>query len=101
MSGYTVTWLEMVQSHLAQIWIDATDRQAITAAANLIDKELANNPFRKGTGVSEGLRSLDVPPLHVLFEVRELDRLVEIVSIRRDDNPFSPPLLEGNGTQKS
>jgi hypothetical protein len=85
---YTVTWLRGAQNHLAQVWVDAPDKQAVTLAADAIDRELAVAPDQKGSPVSEGLRTLYIPPLHVLFSVREADRLVEVASVRSD---FSPP----------
>jgi plasmid stabilization system protein ParE len=101
MKRYTVTWLESARAHLAQIWVDASDRQAVTAAANTIDTDLARDPGNKGTAVSEGLRSLYVPPLHVLYSVREPDCLVEVASVRRDDKPSATPPANGNGQPTS
>jgi plasmid stabilization system protein ParE len=92
---YTVTWLEEAQNHLARIWNNAPDQQAVADAANAIDKELARSPGGKGTAVSEGLRSLHVPPLHVLFSVRDQDRLVEVASVRRDALPVSGAQTNG------
>jgi hypothetical protein len=86
MSRYTVTWLKEVEGDLARIWVAATDRRSVASAANAFDSELANDPERKGAAVSEGLRSLHVFPLYVLFSAREADRLVEVVSIR-DEHP--------------
>jgi hypothetical protein len=48
MTRYTVVWLERSQDQLAQIWVNSSDRQAITEAANNIDSELANDPETKG-----------------------------------------------------
>jgi hypothetical protein len=84
---YTVTWLKGAQNHLATIWVDATDKQAVTDAANAIDAELSANAEQKGTPVAEGLRGLYIPPIHVLFTVKEQDRLVELVSVRADSPP--------------
>jgi hypothetical protein len=95
MTRYAATWLNSAQMHLAQIWNDATDKQAVTRAANAIDVELATDADRKGNPVPEGLRSLSIPPLHVLFEVQEQDRLVEVASIRADPPPSSS--TEKNG----
>ena len=94
MRRYTVTWLKGAQGHLAQIWVDATDRQAVTEAANAIDRLLAVDPTAQGEEVSEGLRRLSVPPLHVLFSVREPDRLVEVATVRTDAPPAGQ---QGNG----
>jgi hypothetical protein len=76
MTRYTVVWSIPAQNQLARIWIDSDQRQAITAAADAIDARLATDPSTKGEPLKEGLRTLDVPPLHALFEVQELDRIV-------------------------
>jgi plasmid stabilization system protein ParE len=89
MTRYTVTWRRGALNHLAQIWTDTADQPAVTAAANAMDAELATEAPQKGQPVSEGLRALYVPPLHVLFAVSEPDRLVEVVSVR-SDQPSSP-----------
>jgi hypothetical protein len=84
MSRYTVTWLKEVEGDLAGLWLGSSDRRSVAAAANVIDVELATDAERKGAEVSEGLRSLHVSPLYVLYIVREPDRLVEMVSLRSD-----------------
>jgi hypothetical protein len=84
MSRFTVTWDSTAQEQLAQIWLEADDRERVTPAADCIDGELAENPKTKGSLLSEELRVLYVPPLHVCYTVSELDCLVEVVSIRID-----------------
>ncbi len=84
MTRYTVTWLQGAQDHLASLWMQRPDRKRITQAANAVDQELAADPMSKGQPASEGLRTLHVPPLHVLFSVREPDRMVEVASVRAD-----------------
>jgi hypothetical protein len=95
MNRYTVTWLREVECDLALLWVGALDRGAVTAAADAIDAELAVDPERKGDAVSEGLRSLSVPPLYELFTVREADRVVEVVRVRFDREPSARPMADG------
>jgi hypothetical protein len=90
MIRFNVTWLKGTQDFLAELWVEGPDRQAIAEAADRIDAELANDAHAKGTAVSEGLRSLSMPPLHILYAVNEQDRLVEVVSLRREVPPLSP-----------
>src|SRR5579864_4930197 len=99
MTRFTVTWLESAQNRLAEIWNESGEKQAVADAANHIDRELATDPHTKGSPVSEGLRALHVPPLHVLFEVREPDRIVEVALLRTEQ---SPPTANdhGNGQTK-
>jgi hypothetical protein len=97
MSRYTVTWLKSAQGHLAQLWTEAGDRAALTEAANTIDQVLGTDPGPKGKAVSEGLYTLHVPPLHVLYSFSEADRIVEVASVRRDPQPSGQPDEAGNG----
>jgi len=95
MTRYIVTWIESAQAELAQIWIDASDRQAVTAATHAIDKELVEDAATKGSELREGLRELSVSPLRVLFIVREEDRLVEVSKVRYLPSPPPPPRENG------
>jgi hypothetical protein len=95
MTRYIVTWVESAQQELAQVWIDAPNREAVTAATHAIDKELVEDAATKGSELSEGLRELIIPPLRVLFLVREPDRLVEVCTVRHLPSPSAP--TRGNG----
>ena len=83
MIRYTVVWPRGSEDELAEIWIHAQDRPAVTAAADAIDQQLSVDASTKGVELSEGLRALFAPPLRVLFAVREDDRLVEVLRVRR------------------
>jgi hypothetical protein len=83
MKRYMVTMTRSAETELAAIWIQAADRQSVTAAQAIIAAELAVDPSSKGVEVAEGLRRLAVLPLLELFEVQELDQRVEITKVRR------------------
>jgi hypothetical protein len=83
MTRFTVAWVQSVEDELIEIWLSATDRNAITSATHAIDRELGLDAESKGEDLSEGLRSLNVPPLRVLFTVSTDDRLVEVVRVAR------------------
>ena len=83
MTRYTVVWHRSTQDELAEIWTIARDRNAVTAAAHIIDVELSHDAATKGVEVSEGLRAFFAPPLRILFTVDEGERLVEVVRVRR------------------
>ncbi len=100
MTRFTVIWSNEAHNQLAQIWLAAADRPAVNAAANAIDGQLANDTQSKGAALIEGLRVLDVPPLHALFSVAVPERLVHIVLVR-SSNPAPPPQTDGNGQAKS
>jgi hypothetical protein len=59
------------------------DRADVTAAVDLIDRQLAEDAPIQGAELSEGLRALVAPPLKVIFSVREGDRIVEVLRVRR------------------
>jgi hypothetical protein len=83
MTSYTVTWVKSVEDRLVEIWIDAQDKQDVTRATLEIDQTLEFDATLKGEMLSEGLRFLVASPLRVAFLVREEDRVVEVVSVRR------------------
>jgi hypothetical protein len=83
MIRYTVVWTTGAHDELAELWISATDRNAVTAAAQIIDVELSQDAATKGVELSEGLRAFFAPPLRVLFAVDEGNRIVEVARVRR------------------
>jgi mRNA-degrading endonuclease RelE of RelBE toxin-antitoxin system len=78
---YTVVWHKLAQDELAELWLAATDREAIRRATDQIDRQLAESPEEKGTRVSERSRELTRPPLQVLFRVLSDDRIVQVFSV--------------------
>lgn len=83
MTHYTVVWVQSTEAELVDLWLEADDRGAITAAANTIDHELRIDAELKGVELSEGLRALNVAPLRVIFTARLKDRVAEILRVRR------------------
>jgi hypothetical protein len=83
MTIYTVVWLASAQDELAEHWMNASNRNAVTAAAHLIDEELSHDAATKGVALSEGLRAFFAAPLRILFTVDEGDRIVEVVCVKR------------------
>lgn len=81
MTRFTVVWHSDVKNELAELWMAASDRRALSAAADRLDRELAVDPQRKGRPVGDQLRVLTEPPLEILFDVSEPDRLVKIVAV--------------------
>ena len=45
---WTVTYRLLAQDELANIWVHATDQQAVANAADEIDRLLASNPLAVG-----------------------------------------------------
>jgi mRNA-degrading endonuclease RelE of RelBE toxin-antitoxin system len=83
MTRYTVVWAPDAEDELADLWIEARDRNALTRATNLVDLERSHDAGTKRVGVAEGLRALLAPPLRVLFSVDEDDRVVTVAQVKR------------------
>ena len=83
MNRFTVVWTTEAVEQLTEIWLVATDRETIVSAAESIDLELAVDPFWNSRELSEGLRSLVLPPLRIVFSINLEDRLVEVARISR------------------
>jgi hypothetical protein len=80
---YTVRWTRKARlQQLAQVWLDAPDRNAVTAATNEVDRLLATDPARQGESRAGGLRVLIVEPLIVGYMVNDDDRRVVVFSCR-------------------
>lgn len=79
---YTVVWLKSVHQEVGEIWLAASNRNAVTAASAEIDRELAVDAEVKGKPLSEGLRVYDAPPLRAVYSVDPENRLVEVCRIR-------------------
>jgi hypothetical protein len=79
--NYTVLWKPAAQQELAQLWINAADRNALAAAADLIDALLHTDPQSLGESRHNDMRILICPPLAVNFKVSEPDRTVLVSDI--------------------
>lgn len=79
---YTVVWSPEATDQLADLWVRASDQQAVADAADDIDRRLRFAPDRVGTPHGE-IRILIVEPLAVHFSVTPDDRLVEVSFVRR------------------
>ena len=78
---FTVIWLPAAEQDLASLWIGAAQRNSVSQSANQIDRELKKDPIHVGQTRSKDLRSLHVPPLSVLYRIREDDRIVEVIHV--------------------
>jgi hypothetical protein len=63
---HTVVWLKAAQDLLATLWVNASNRQDITDAANVIDAQLRSDPYAYSESRStENDRILLCPPLEL------------------------------------
>jgi hypothetical protein len=79
---YTVTWVAAASDELARIYNHPLDRQAVSDAANLIDRELREDPDRKGR-VFGNTYFFRAPPLVVAFDVSLDGCLVRVLQVYR------------------
>jgi hypothetical protein len=82
MTRFTAVWSPNIIAALADIWLNSSDRAAVTLAAAEIERLLRDDPMLHGVPVKEGLWGLSKPPLRVLFTINEADRLVEVVLVK-------------------
>ncbi len=78
---YTVVWPDAVQDELADIWIHASDRRAVTMAANQMERELRTDAPLRGRLLRGSRRMLRLPPLLVVFDVSPDDCLVTVLKV--------------------
>jgi hypothetical protein len=77
---YTVTWLPSAIDELTELWIQASDRQAVSVAANRIDRRLRIDAHVQGAE-HQDVRILNEPPLMVTFAVYPDDCLAEVIQV--------------------
>jgi hypothetical protein len=77
---YTVTWHPSAEQELADIWLESTDRNEITQAANSLDHLLSSDPLTQGEEFY-GDRILVVLPIAITYTVSEPDRSVRILQV--------------------
>jgi hypothetical protein len=80
--NYHVEWTPLAEQQLAAVWVAATDRGVVTAAANWLDDELARGPLSLGDPVDSSVHrvaSFDV--LGIEFEIVEDDKRVIVQGV--------------------
>jgi hypothetical protein len=81
--NYTVIWEPPAENNLADAWIVAQDRTAIThAASHRLDLALASDPYAIGfaTGSSVNRTAIDLP-LGIDYEIIEDDKKVRVLRV--------------------
>jgi len=78
---YTVIWRPEAERRLARIWLAAEDRAAAAHAADALDESLRRAPHAVGESRTAGTRIAFEPPLGILYEIHDADRLVAVLSV--------------------
>ena len=82
MTPYEVTWEPDAGHMLADLWMDSSDRNSMTANQAEVDRLLARDPFQHGRHVAEGLYGIRVGSLFVNFTVEVDARIVNVTWVR-------------------
>lgn len=83
MTRHTVIWVTDAEAELAEIWLTSKNQNEVASASQAIDATLGNRAESAGVMLSEGLKALEEPPLRVLFEILEADRMVRILKVKQ------------------
>jgi hypothetical protein len=79
--NWTVLWLPDTENELADAWLNAPFREAVTRAADRIDQSLRRDPQNIGLPILNGRRCLLIPPLGALFRTLPDQRQVEVIHV--------------------
>ena len=79
--NYEVVWDPPAERDLIEIWLSSRMRHAIRASADQIDAALERNPHDCGESRDEGERMMFEGRLGILFEVRDEQREVRVLSV--------------------
>jgi hypothetical protein len=79
--NFTVVWRPSALRDLADVWTNAPDRNAVTAASRAIDLRLGRDPLSQGEAREGNLRILFVPPLAVIYQVEPDDCRVTVLDV--------------------
>lgn len=80
--NYSVEWLAQAEDDLAATWLAATDQNAVTAAADWLDRRLRRDPLKFGKPRRSSVhREGYYPPLGIEFEVIGDDKRVLVQAV--------------------
>ena len=78
---WTVVWKPSAERHLANLWLGASDRQAMANASNRIDWLLKHFPEVVGESRDHGRRILIESPLAVIYKIDPGDRMATVLAV--------------------
>jgi len=78
---FEVIWTEEAEDRLAEVWMAASDRNAVTRSANELEVALEMLPLSAGLPIYDTVRHFGDAILTVEFEVVEKDRCVYVMSV--------------------
>ena len=81
--NFTVDWLPAVEQELANLWVNAPDRDAVTRASHLLDQQLESDPGGVGESRPNGRRICFATPLGITYRVFVGERRVVVIHVWR------------------
>ena len=79
--NYRVRWRTAAKRQLADIWVRASDRAAVTAVSDSVDLILARNPHAQGESRSGNRRVWIVEPLVLFYDVDDKRGIETVVAV--------------------
>ena len=79
--NFIIVWSDAAIQDLARIWLQVSNRNAITRASNQIDQVLSQNPQYVGESRAGNERVFFEDPLGVRFEVVIDDMIVTVGAV--------------------
>lgn len=70
---YSVIWKPAALAKLADIWLDATNRESVNAAVRRIDAFLERGESNAGEDYFAGTRLIVAPPLVVVYSIEHAE----------------------------
>lgn len=87
---WRVGFKKSAEDELAEIWMRAPDRQAVTASANHIEQMLRDDPWGCGESRGGSLHVVIEEPLAALYEIDDEDYFVHVLKVWRVPLPPGP-----------
>jgi len=78
---FRVVWTDKATQELAEIWLNAADREAVNAAAALIDRVLKVHPLDDRHEIVNGFGTALRVPVGIDFGVDPENQLVIVVAV--------------------
>jgi mRNA-degrading endonuclease RelE of RelBE toxin-antitoxin system len=79
---YLVSWTPLAEEELSTAWLESSDRESVTRAANTLDLKIHSDPLRCGESrASSVVRVAIEGPLRIDFEVIEDDKKVRVLAV--------------------
>lgn len=80
--SFTVVWKPQAERNLADLWIQAADRAALTQGVDSLELRLRANPGQVGESRVDFKSRISLePPLGIAFRIHEQDRIVEVLRV--------------------